>query len=78
MKLEQQVCSLELAQKLKELGVKQDSTVWWMRQQAGIRAGEWKLWVNSTPHHLPEPLDTQELVSAFTQRFATNAETEAD
>jgi hypothetical protein len=29
MKLEQQVCSLELAQKLKELGVKQDSLWWW-------------------------------------------------
>ena len=29
MKLEQQVCSLELAQKLKELGVKQESLFYW-------------------------------------------------
>lgn len=29
MKLEQQVCSLELAKKLKELGVKQESVFWW-------------------------------------------------
>lgn len=29
MKLEDQVCSLELAKKLKELGVKQDSLFWW-------------------------------------------------
>jgi len=30
MKLENQVCSLELAKKLKELGVKQESLWWWM------------------------------------------------
>jgi len=29
MKLENQVCSLELAKKLKELGVKQESLWWW-------------------------------------------------
>lgn len=29
MKLEDQVCSLELAKKLKELGVKQESLFWW-------------------------------------------------
>jgi hypothetical protein len=30
MKLEQQVCSLELAKKLKELGVKQESYAFWI------------------------------------------------
>ena len=30
MKLEQQVCSLELAKRLKELGVPQESLFWWM------------------------------------------------
>lgn len=29
MKLENQVCSLELSKRLKELGVKQDSLWWW-------------------------------------------------
>jgi hypothetical protein len=31
MNLEQQVCSLELAKRLKELGVKQDSFFFWKR-----------------------------------------------
>lgn len=31
MTLEQQVCSLDLAKKLKELGVKQESAFWWTR-----------------------------------------------
>lgn len=31
MKLEQQVCSLEYARKLKELGVKQASVWWWFK-----------------------------------------------
>jgi hypothetical protein len=30
MELEKQICSLELAKKLKELGVKQDSLFWWV------------------------------------------------
>ena len=38
MKLEQQVCSLELAQKLKDLGVKQSSIFVWMLLPA---IGEW-------------------------------------
>ena len=31
MKLQDQVCNLELAKKLKELGVKQESLFWWAR-----------------------------------------------
>lgn len=35
MKLEQQVCSLELAKRLKELGVKQESLFWWLHAENG-------------------------------------------
>lgn len=37
MKLEQQICSLELAKKLKALGVKQESIWWW--HKVGNKAG---------------------------------------
>jgi len=35
MKLENQVVSLELAKKLKELGVKQESLFWWVEKEEG-------------------------------------------
>jgi hypothetical protein len=40
MKLEEQVCSLELAKTLKELGVKQESAFWWVEGDLVYR-GEW-------------------------------------
>jgi len=35
MKLEDQCCSLELAKKLKELGVRQESLFWWHPEELG-------------------------------------------
>ena len=40
MKLEQQVCNLELAKKLKELGVKQESLWYWVHNKI---KDDWKL-----------------------------------
>lgn len=37
MKLEDQVCSLELAKRLKELGVKQESFAYWHKNHASVK-----------------------------------------
>lgn len=61
MNIEQQVCSLELAKKLKELGVKQDSIIYWYNYS-------WNGWIVNTRGQLPYNLDTEQddCVSAFT------------
>ena len=41
MPLEQQVCSLELAKKLKKLGVKQESLFWYTHAPKNRQDGEW-------------------------------------
>lgn len=43
MELEKQVCSLGLAKKLKELGVKQESWFWWNHVLEEDDADEWML-----------------------------------
>jgi hypothetical protein len=58
MKLEQQVCSLELARKLKKLGVEQDSIFFWCKflgsPDYDLISGE------------NEPNEYDDLISAFT------------
>lgn len=75
MKLEQQVCSLELAKKLKELGVKQESLwVWepYITDGPGKQHGSWEVRVLiDHPWHVRfyEPVPTQLVshrISAFT------------
>lgn len=39
MNIEQQVCSLELAKRLKELGIKQDSLFWYQIGSRGVSGG---------------------------------------
>ncbi len=59
MKLEQQVCSIELAKRLKELGVKQESFCWWHKD----RLGSYEL-TQYTPS--TNARKTDEFYSAFT------------
>jgi len=40
MKIEDQVCSLELAKKLKELGVKQESLFYWQQSYQEMKGGQ--------------------------------------
>lgn len=57
MKLEHQVCSLDLAKKLKELGVKQSSIFYWIKEH------EPYVWYNSSNY----PMNTLKFFySAFT------------
>ena len=65
MKLEDQVCSLELAKRLKELGVKQDSLFWYKRwipeKGSTYFMPEWKLSLYSK-----STVNEYEYISAFT------------
>jgi len=39
MKIEEQVCALELAKRIKELGVKQESRFYWCGGSRGVSGG---------------------------------------
>ena len=62
MKLENQVCSLELAQKLKELGVERDSIFWWCNTPQGFELN----FVRTMEDFVTETGGTYDRVSAFT------------
>jgi len=59
MKLEDQVCSLELAKKLKELGVEQESYFQWYRERIG---GSY----NCGQYSILETADTEPWFAAYT------------
>jgi hypothetical protein len=60
MTLEQQVCSLDLAKRLKELGVRQESVCKWV-----LRYSTWVLWDEGTRSEFETGAE-KEYVSAFT------------
>ena len=66
MKLEKQICNLELAKKLKELGLKQNSLWYWI--SIGILNNKHVGWRLELSHNCncEEPLIAQEYYSAYT------------
>ena len=66
MKLEDQVCSLELAKKLKELGIKQNSLFYW----CNVKNWEYK----SVLRYCPENIDRELALSGFAISAFTVAE----
>lgn len=66
MKLEQQVCSLELAKRLKELGVKQDSEFYWYKSTNDKQEIRHRKSENSFEHCIENFLNIGIIVSAFT------------
>ncbi len=65
MKLEDQVCSLELAKRLKELGVKQESLVFWQFLEPwGKHPSEWQL--RHYPNLEKSSSNSEHEISAFT------------
>lgn len=59
MKLEEQVCSLELAKKLKELGCRQESAFYWNEYKVSKDPKKWQ-------YHLQPDFREKRSTSAFT------------
>jgi hypothetical protein len=66
MKLEQQVVSLELAKKLKELGVKQESLFYWLWQNLDETESNLSEWLLGSEQELASFPKTDQEYSAFT------------
>jgi hypothetical protein len=65
MNIEEQVCSLELSKKLKELGVKQESFYHWHYQVYTHEDFKWKL-IDSSKFSYITYLSKENFISAFT------------
>ena len=68
MRIEDQVCSLELAKKLKELGVKQESAFYWVEIQIPFSdKTQFVFWrMDETKGTHPKGIHVKEYLSAFT------------
>lgn len=66
MKLENQVVSLDLSRRLKELGVKQESLFWWAEEKlTGWNNQDWK-WVVTDSTYEGDYEQYRNITSAFT------------
>lgn len=66
MKLESQVCSLELAKKLKELGVKQHSYFYWAKEEMSDSTYKWNLITGELQIRIATPGMIRDSIAAFT------------
>jgi hypothetical protein len=65
MRIEEQVCSLELAKRLKELGVKQESAFWWEQVKLAGK-NEWAKQYELAFNNRAKPYSDLHIVCAFT------------
>ncbi len=72
MEIENQVCNLELAKKLKELGFKQDSLWWWDKEKNGLLPhGYFGLTVKENPKRYISAFTVTELGEMLPMGYAS-------
>lgn len=65
MKIEEQVCGLELAKQLKELGVNQRCLFYWAREEMSDRTDKWNVISGELQERIATPGMIRDSVAAF-------------
>ena len=76
MKLEEQVCSLELSEKLKTLNIKQESLWHWQHNITGVRKGQKDGSVPYMPHSTSKEVVDEESIENFNDDYSGDYRTE--